>query len=204
MNGRLLFIAIAAMVAGGLVWTAYVLFSAASNSSSAVTGLAHHARGELSRLVVLSDPPAQPDTVFRTEAGEDITLESFRGKVVMVNIWATWCAPCVKEMPSLNRLEAELGSDQFEVVAITLDRNVEDARAFYDEHELGHLKLYQERTLAIGGALGARGVPITVLYGVAGNELARVANGAEWDSPEALALVREVIASEFARGEPGS
>jgi len=148
-------------------------------------------------LVVLAEPPAQPTTVFRTEAGDEVTLEQFRGKVVMVNIWATWCAPCVKEMPSLDRLEALLGSDQFEVVAITLDRNVEDARTFYDAHGLTHLKLYQERTLAIGSALGARGVPITVLYDVDGNELARLSNGAEWDSPEALALVREVLADEF-------
>lgn len=203
MGSRALYIAVAAMVAGGLVFTAYVLLSALSNPASR-GGLMSHAEGELAKLQVLAEPPVQPQTTLRDEAGGEARLADFHGKVIMLNVWATWCAPCVREMPSLDRLEAALGSDRFAVIPVTLDRDIADARAWYDEHDIAHLPLYQERTLAIGAELGARGVPISVLYGPDGEELARLSDGAEWDSPEALALVREAVETAFSGRAPAS
>src|SRR5262249_50025634 len=90
----------------------------ACNPSTAENGLQRFATGELEDLQIMAEPPAQPTIMFLNEAGDRITLDQFRGKVLVLNLWATWCAPCVKEMPSLDRLRAELGSDRLEVVSI--------------------------------------------------------------------------------------
>jgi thiol-disulfide isomerase/thioredoxin len=171
--------------------------AAACNPSTAQTGLARFAEGELEKLIVLEEPPAQPGIKFLNEAGERLTLERFRGKVLVLNLWATWCAPCVKEMPSLDRLQARLGSDRFEVVAITFDRSLDDARAFYEEKEINALALYQDSSTAMAGLLGVAGIPVTVIYDPEGRELARLSNGAEWDGPDALTLFEAVLAEAF-------
>jgi thiol-disulfide isomerase/thioredoxin len=179
--------------------------AAACNPSTAEIGLARFAQGELEKLVVLEEPPAQPGIMFLSAEGERLTLERFRGKVLVLNLWATWCAPCVKEMPSLDRLQAQLGSDRFEVVAITFDRSMDDARAFYDEKGIDALALYQDSSTAMANLLGVAGIPVTVIYDPEGRELARLSNGAEWDGPDTLALMEAVLAQSFpatASGEP--
>ncbi len=189
---------LAARVAAILLGMATV----ACNPSTAETGLQRFAVGELAKLEILAAPPAQPDIMFLNAEGERLTLESFRGKVLVLNLWATWCAPCVKEMPSLDRLQAQLGSDQFEVVSISFDRSMADAGAWYEENGIGSLALYQDSSTAMARLLSTEshpvdGIPITVVYDPEGVELARLSNGAEWDSPEALELIRTVIDRSF-------
>src|SRR5262249_29968679 len=150
---------------------------------------------------IMAEPPAQPTIMFLNEAGDRITLDTFRGKVLVLNLWATWCAPCVKEMPSLDRLKAELGSDQLDVVSISFDRSMADAKTWYQENSIRSLALYQDSSTAMARLLGVDGIPITVIYDPEGNELARLSNGAEWDSPEALALIRAVLDQSF-NGKP--
>jgi thiol-disulfide isomerase/thioredoxin len=174
---------------------------AACNPSTTENGLQRFATGELAKLEVLAEPPAQPDLMFLDAERERVTLAGFHGKVVVLNLWATWCAPCIEELPSLDRLQAARGSDRFEVVAITFDRSMTDAQAFYDENGIDALALYQDSSTALSARLGVSGIPITVIYDPEGRELARLGGGAEWDGPEALALVDAVIAEAF--GEPG-
>lgn len=169
----------------------------ACNPSTAEKGLQRFAQGELEGLEILAEPPAQPDIMFLNEAGDRITLEQFRGKVLVLNLWATWCAPCIKEMPSLDRLKAQLGSDRFEVVSISFDRSMSDARTWYQENAITALALYQDSSTAMAQRLGEDGIPVTVIYDPEGNELARLSSDAEWDSPEALALMRAVIDQSF-------
>jgi thiol-disulfide isomerase/thioredoxin len=139
------------------------------------------------------EPLAEVNFVDGTGAAR--TLADFRGKTILLNLWATWCAPCREEMPSLDRLEAELGSEKFEVVALAVDRTGADAaKKFLDETGVKSLKLYTDPTTRSGSALKAIGMPTTILIDAEGREIGRLPGPAEWDSDAAKALVRETIA----------
>lgn len=124
--------------------------------------------------------------------GERLKLADFRGRAVLVNIWATWCAPCLEELPSLDALQGRLGDEDFEVVAIAADpRGPAAARAFFDRLDIVNLKLYADPTLAFASAVGGADVmPISILYDTSGREVGRLVGGADWASPEAVRLVR--------------
>lgn len=134
------------------------------------------------------------DVSFEDEAGGKKSLSDFKGKAVLLNLWATWCLPCRHEMPSLDRLQKEMGSDQFEVVALSLDRaGREAARKFFDEINVQNLKLYIDPTMKAGNGLRAVGMPTTILIGKDGKELGRLPGPAEWDSAAAKALIQEAL-----------
>ncbi|MEC9347098.1 MAG: TlpA disulfide reductase family protein [Pseudomonadota bacterium] len=153
------------------------------------------ATGALKNVAVDAAPKPVADASFRNAAGDEMDFSAFRGRVVLVNIWATWCAPCRHEMPSLARLQAARGGKDFEVVAVSVDRGgVEKAQGFLDEVGATALTLYIDQTTRIGRALGAFGLPLTLVLDREGREVARLVGPAEWDSPEALAFIDAVIA----------
>jgi thiol-disulfide isomerase/thioredoxin len=150
--------------------------------------------GDLVAFVRKTPPVELANVSFSDEAGAAKTLADFKGKVVLLNLWATWCLPCRHEMPSLDRLQKEMGSDQFEVVALSLDRAGKDAaRKFFDEIRIANLKLYIDPTMKAGNGLRAVGMPTTILIGKDGKELGRLPGPAEWDSPAAKALIAEAL-----------
>ena len=142
-------------------------------------------------FAVHESPRPLPEIQFENGQGEAMSLADFRGKVVLLNIWATWCAPCRREMPTLERLQAELGGPDFEVVALSIDRKglpvVED---FYQELGLRDLGIYVDASGKASRELSALGVPTTLLIDREGNELGRLAGPAEWDSPEMVSFIR--------------
>lgn len=143
--------------------------------------------------VAETSPPA-PISAFAGRDGESYTLERFRGKVVLVNFWATWCGPCVRELPSLKRLNARLGGDAFTVLALSQDRGGWDRMApFLRKHDLGGLPAFHDPKAMTARAAKVRALPTSVLYGRDGRELGRLTGHAEWDSDEALALIRHYI-----------
>lgn len=151
--------------------------------------------GGMHRLVRLPAPQAVPDFAFADGEGGQRTLSEWKGKVVLVNLWATWCAPCKVEMPSLDRLEAKLGGADFAVLPISLDRTGPDKpRAFLTSAGLSNLGLFLDSKNALMSVLRAQGLPLTVLLNREGREIARLAGPAEWDSPEAEAVIRAAIA----------
>jgi thiol-disulfide isomerase/thioredoxin len=137
---------------------------------------------------------------FLDEAGNQVTLDDFKGEVVVLNLWATWCAPCREEMPSLDRLQAMEGGADLEVVALSLDRggDLQQIKDFYAEVGVRHLAIYRDPKAAAGRALGALGLPTTVVIDQEGREVGRLLGPAEWDSTEALALLRSLIEPESA------
>ena len=150
--------------------------------------------GSLVAFVRKTPPVELANVTFSDEAGAAKTLADFKGKVVLLNLWATWCLPCRHEMPSLDRLQKEMGSDQFEVVALSLDRAGKDAaRKFFDEIKVENLKLYIDPTMKAGNGLRAVGMPTTILIGKDGKELGRLPGPAEWDSAAAKALIAEAV-----------
>jgi thiol-disulfide isomerase/thioredoxin len=139
-------------------------------------------------------PQAVADVAFTGPGGVSMKLSDWRGRAVLLNLWATWCAPCRKEMPSLDRLQKALGSDTFEVVALAVDRTgAESAAKFLAETKVGSLKLYVDATAKAGNALMATGMPTTILIGKDGREIGRLAGPAEWDSEEAKRIVEAAL-----------
>jgi thiol-disulfide isomerase/thioredoxin len=142
-------------------------------------------------FAVHESPRPLPDIHFENAQGEAMSLADFRGKVVLLNIWATWCAPCRREMPTLERLQADLGGADFEVVALSIDRKgLPVVKEFYEELGLQHLGMYVDASGKASRELSTLGVPTTLLIDREGNELGRLAGPAEWDSPEMMAFIR--------------
>jgi thiol-disulfide isomerase/thioredoxin len=156
------------------------------------------ARGEVAAFEVSREPVAAPAVTFQAPDGTRQDLASLRGRTVLLNLWATWCEPCKREMPALDRLQAELGGPRFEVAAVNIDtRNVERPKAwlagagvknltYYTDHEA---KIFQ----ALRGAGLAEGMPTTILIDPAGCRLGRMSGPAEWASPDALALLKAAL-----------
>jgi thiol-disulfide isomerase/thioredoxin len=142
-----------------------------------------------------TEPKPAPELGFLDGQGNALSLEDFRGKVVILNLWATWCAPCRHEMPSLDRLQAALGDEGLQVVPLSLDRGeVSKIEAFYEEVGLPTLDIYHDPKAAAGRAFGAYGLPTTIVIDREGMEIGRVLGPAEWDGEEAMTLIRAVLA----------
>jgi thiol-disulfide isomerase/thioredoxin len=128
---------------------------------------------------------------FQDQEGKERTLADWHGKVVLLNLWATWCLPCRKEMPSLDRLQAELGSDRFEVVALSVDRKgLEASRKFLTDTKVERLGLYVDASARTTSELQVPGLPATLLLDTEGREIGRLLGPAEWDSEDAKRLIR--------------
>ncbi|MER9586190.1 TlpA disulfide reductase family protein [Mesorhizobium sp. M0276] len=140
-------------------------------------------------------PVPVPDISFQDSAGQPRTLTDFSGKVVLLNIWATWCVPCRKEMPTLDRLQAELGESGFEVVALSIDRDPDMVKQFFAEIGIQHLALNIDTSSKAMFALGVVGLPTTLLIDAKGKEIGRLIGPAEWDSPEMIAFIRGHLAA---------
>lgn len=155
------------------------------------------ATGPLAAFLVRPERAPVKDLSFQDGSGKPLKLSDWKGRVVLVNLWATWCAPCRKEMPDLAKLQKELGSDQFEVLAISVDRKgAEASAAFLKETGADNLKLYVEPTTAIVNDLQAAGLPATLLIDRQGREIGRLLGPADWASPEAQALIKAAIAEK--------
>ena len=146
--------------------------------------------------VPLHDTPQPLATVsFADENGNALTLDRWRDKVVLLNVWATWCAPCRHEMPTLDRLQTTLGGGRFEVVALSIDRaGVGAVRRFFDEIGIQHLGIFIDETMKASRDLGIYGLPGTLLIGPDGRELGRLIGPAERDTPEMVSFFEDVIA----------
>ncbi|MBM3569267.1 MAG: TlpA family protein disulfide reductase [Alphaproteobacteria bacterium] len=154
------------------------------------------AGGSLANFTVHPQPRPVPTVEFAGPDGARLTLDAFNGRVVLLNLWATWCAPCREEMPSLDRLQAIMGGRDFAVVAVSVDRgDPAKPAAFLAEIGAKHLALYHDPSMKIARTLGLPGLPGTLLIDREGRELGRLLGPAEWDSPAALALIRRLMGS---------
>ncbi|MCH8137729.1 MAG: TlpA family protein disulfide reductase [Proteobacteria bacterium] len=143
----------------------------------------------------LLDPPRPlPELRFVDGEGRPLTLADFRGKVILLNIWATWCIPCLREMPTLDRLQAKLGGPRFEVVVLSIDiGGIPVVEKFYRALKLDSLGIYVDKTLRVKRDLGIVGIPTTLLIDRQGREIGRLAGPAEWDSKEAIKAIRRYL-----------
>ncbi len=168
----------------------------AVNLSQKIAPLAH---GEVAALTMATAPLRLPDLTFEDTDGKPKKLSDWRGHTVLVNLWATWCVPCRKEMPALDRLQAKLGGKDFQVIAINIDtRDPEKPKNFLKDNRLTQLSYFNDEKAkvfqdlkAIGRALG---MPTSVLVDGQGCEIGTIAGPAEWDSDDAVKLITAATA----------
>jgi len=200
-------IAIAGALAVGMIVGAGLLyanrdafFKAATPEPAAKSELARFATGSLTRLETPRATPMAPAYVFKNRDGADVTFAQFRGKVVVVNLWAMWCAPCRTEMPTLARLDEAYPDNELMVLPINVDATPDglaDARSFIDVHE--PLPLYSDMKFQLPFELPGEGkMPQTVLLARKGRIRASFSGEADWASPEARALIDALLAEPAA------
>jgi thiol-disulfide isomerase/thioredoxin len=148
----------------------------------------------MANFILSTGTAPAPQSPFVDENGAARSLADFRGKVVLLNFWATWCGPCVREMPSLKRLQAKLGGDRFGVLALSEDRRGWEIMApFLARLELQGLPAFHDSRGDLMRALSVHGLPTTILFNRDGREIGRLVGPAEWDSDEAVALLRHYL-----------
>lgn len=181
------------MLAAGAVALLYVLF-VASSKPEAAGELQRLAAGEMRALVVLEAPPPMPTRPLRDAADAATTLGAFSGEVLVVNLWATWCAPCLEEMPTLGALQRRFDG-RLRVIPISVDSEADlpRARAKLAELSGGALPFLSDMSRGVLFDMRASGMPLTVIYDRNGDEVARLAGGADWNSEEAAALMEVVL-----------
>ena len=151
-------------------------------------------KGTLAKFQLAKEPKPLPDLAFNDADDKALKLADYKGKVVLLNFWATWCAPCVKEMPSLDHLQAQMGKDKFIVLPLSLDGPSRPKVApFYEDKKLSHLGVYFDKGRKAMQALDISILPTSILIDAEGRELGRLEGEADWEKPEALALMKGAI-----------
>lgn len=161
-----------------------------SNGSGALAALQ---TGDMAKLAVHDTPFTPMSSTFADAEGAPMTVADLSGKIVVMNFWATWCAPCRAEMPSIDRLAGELGSDDIAIMAVSTDRgDIGRIEKFFEEIEIQNLAIYRDQKSELAREAGAFGLPMTIILDRDGREIARLLGEAEWDSIEAKAIIRKL------------
>lgn len=194
--------ALALLVLGGGA-AFYSLTGDAGNGScsaarAAAARMAPLAKGEVAAVEVRPRPEPAPAFAFTGPDGKPLTLADFKGRTILVNLWATWCAPCLKEMPALDRLEKEMGGPDFAVVSINIDtRNLDKPKAWLAENKVTTLPFYGDPQAATFQALRkahkVEGMPVSIIVDKAGCELGIIQGPADWASADSKALMAAAI-----------
>lgn len=194
--------ALALLALGGGAAFYSVTGDAGNGSCSAARATAERmkpqVKGEVAAVEIRSRPQPAPDLAFTGPDGQPTTLAALKGKTLLVNLWATWCAPCLKEMPSLDALQKEMGGPDFAVVAINIDtRNLDKPKAWLAENKITTLPFYGDPQAATFQALRAahkvEGMPVSIIVDKAGCELGIIQGPADWASADSKALMKAAI-----------
>lgn len=176
------------------------ILAACGSGEEGGANLSALATGQMAAFEVTEGGSLPELTVYDRE-GKARALEDDLAEVTLVNLWATWCPPCIVEMPSLEALQESYDPARFRVVPVSLDQTAGKAQDFYDREGLEALPFRHDPDFVSAGAFAAPGLPISVLYDSEGNEIGRLSGPAEWDSPEARALIDAALATEGGESE---
>jgi len=176
-----------------LLYTALGLL--ANIGQAQTVDLADLRSGDMRKLTLHAEPIAGSDVAFTHADGRDLTLSDFNGQYIVLNFWATWCAPCRKEMPELSALQTDLGSDTFQVVTVATGRNPRPAmEQFFAEIGVDNLPLHTDARQSFARSMGVLGLPVTLIIDPDGNEIARLQGDANWHSDSAIAIITALTA----------
>ncbi|MFK7898172.1 MAG: TlpA family protein disulfide reductase [Myxococcota bacterium] len=191
----------------------------ASPESISAEASASGSAGEVSRvskptgqfgrqLIVLDQPMPVPDYIFEEQVADgstrDLAILDFRGRVVVLNFWATWCGVCAKELPKLDALAGKLAESGIDIVALSLDEEMKVAAGTLKKRGHGTLRIFRDSQSVLSALLGVRGVPTTFVVRPNGDAVAMVQGPADWSSPEALAWLRSLAQAEAQNVPPAS
>jgi thiol-disulfide isomerase/thioredoxin len=151
-------------------------------------------KGSVARFKLDQPPKPLPEFAFSDADDKPIKLADYKGKTLLLNFWATWCAPCVQEMPSLDKLQAEMGRERFVVLPLSLDGpSWRKVKPFYEDRKLANLGIYFDKGKKAMSTLDIGVLPTSILVDAQGRELGRIEGEADWDTPEALALMTAAV-----------
>ena len=177
-----------------LALAAYTCMALGASAADADPAIAALREGDMKKLVLHAEPRPVPAEAFTAPDGGPGPLAEYRGSIIVLNFWATWCAPCRKEMPTLSRLQEALGGADLQVVALSLNpRRPEAERAFLEQIGVANLPAPRDEGLRISRAMGVRGLPVTVIIDRGAMEIARLVGEADWSSQSAQAILRALI-----------
>jgi len=166
----------------------------ASTSTAFSQNLKELLVGDMKYIVLAKEPKVIKDFSFIDGNSKTHKISDHRGKVILLNFWATWCAPCRKEMPGIDTVQAEMAGDDFEVIALSIDtKGIERVKKFLKNLKIKNLAPYNDSTLKSGRAVGVFGLPATLLIDRQGREVGRMVGPTEWDSDESRALIQAII-----------
>ncbi len=153
--------------------------------------------GAMKRFQFHDQPILAPTAFFHDEQGNEKSFSDYEGKVILVNFWATWCAPCIKEMPDLNELQKSAGNDKFEIVLLSENQDgIESSIAFLKENNISHLKTFLDTDRKIARSIKSNALPTSILINAQGYEVGRLVGPADWNSGDAKALINFVILAQ--------
>lgn len=155
--------------------------------------LARLTQGTMAKFRFADAAQPLPEIAFKGADGAQRALSAWRGRFVLLNVWASWCAPCREEMPSLRRLAGALGADAPQVVLLSIDKSSQAATDFLREIGVTELASFHDPELQVSKLIGVRGAPTTVLIDPQGREIGRIEGAAHWDAEEALLLVKAMV-----------
>jgi len=172
--------------------------TACADTAAVAALVAPLVKGDVAAFTLADRPEPLSEIAFKDPAGADTSVGAFAGKTLLVNLWATWCVPCRTEMPTLDALAADLGGDDFAVLAINIDLGDNHrAKAFLEEIEVGNLDFYSDSTSTVFSDLKKRGLafglPVTLLLDENGCRIGSLNGPAEWDSQDAKAMIGAAI-----------
>ena len=176
----------------GLAAVLYIALALSANADA--DEWAAMRQGDMRKLRFLDSPVDVPATPFATIGGAPATMDDYKGKVVVLNFWATWCAPCRKEMPHLSQLQSDMGGNDFQVVTIAADRS-DPAKitGFFSSIGVDNLPLHHDPRMTFARDMGAFGLPVTIVVDSKGQEIARMTGDANWASANAKAILAAII-----------
>lgn len=178
-----------------LLYTA--LMGLANSGHADVAAASAMREGDMRKLNFHTTPVETSDVAFLGEDGREMTLADLGGKYVVVNFWATWCAPCRVEMPHLSALQSAMADDDFEVVTIATGRNpLPVMQRFFDEIDVDNLPLHTDPRQSLARGMGILGLPVTVILDPQGFEIARMQGEADWSSENAMAIIAALIGTK--------
>ena len=185
---RLVLIAVAALAAVGIPWLLYENRASDVNASASPPAV-------LDKMQLTDGTPQAPAVTFYDADGKAMSLNDFRGRYVLVNLWATWCGPCINELPSLVRLQGELPQDRITVLPLDLERHdAGKVQEFLERTKIEGLPIYIDRDFSAMRGFAANELPLTILIDAEGKEIARAAGEQKWDHADSVAFLKAISA----------
>ena len=178
-----------------VLYTSFLLFAnALSANETKFAKLNNQKFGDMKKMTIANNTTSAPKTIFFDTGGKELTLNDFKGRLTLVNFWATWCAPCRKEMPSLEVLSNQIGGDTFQVITIATMRSSEEAvKKFFNDNNIIDLPKFRDPKGYLARASGVAALPLTILLDRNGNEISRLIGDADWAQDETIEFIKKAI-----------